>query len=55
MESALDTEPKGIDLLRLAIQRDRKGAVFVKFSYTGMKIPIVLVVGSNLGPNRFRE
>ena len=44
MEYAKDTELKRILISHLDIRKDRKDAVYVRYSYNGMEIPIVLVV-----------
>lgn len=47
MEYAKDTEPKGILIFNLDTWMDRKDAVYVRYSYNGMQIHIVLVVNIN--------
>lgn len=44
MESAKGTKLKEITLCPLDTKMDRKGAVFVRYSYSGMEIHIVPVV-----------
>ena len=44
MEYVKDTRPKEIPISHLGIRKDRKDAVYVRYSYNGMEIPIVLVV-----------
>lgn len=44
MEYVKDIELKGILIFHLDTRKDRKDAVYVRYSYNGMKIPIVLVV-----------
>ena len=44
MEYVKDTEPKEILTSHLDIQKDRKDAAYVRYSYNGMEIHIVLVV-----------
>jgi hypothetical protein len=44
MEYVKDTELKGILISNLDTWKDRKDAAFVRYSYNGMEIPIVLVV-----------
>ena len=43
-EYVKDTEPKGIPIPPLDTKKARKGAEYVRYSYNGMEIPIVLVV-----------
>ena len=47
MEYVKDTELKGILISHLDIRKDRKDAVYVRYSYNGMEIHIVLVVTIN--------
>ena len=44
MEYVKDIELKGILISHLDIQKDRKDAAYVRFSYNGTEIHIVLVV-----------
>ncbi len=44
MEYVKDTELKGIPISHLDTGKDRKDAVYVRYSYNGMEIHIVLVV-----------
>ena len=44
MEYVKDTELKEILISHLDTPKDRKDAAYVRFSYNGMEIPIVLVV-----------
>jgi len=44
MEYVKDTKLKGILISHLDTQKDRKDAAYVKYSYNGMEISIVLVV-----------
>ncbi len=44
MEYVKDTELKGIRIPPLDTEKDRKDAVYVRYSYNGMEIHIVLVV-----------
>ena len=44
MEYVKDTELKGILISHLDTRKDRKDAVYVRYSYNGMEIHIVLVV-----------
>ena len=44
MESVKDTELKEIRIFHLDIRKDRKDAVYVRYSYNGMEIHIILVV-----------
>jgi hypothetical protein len=44
MEYAKDTELKRILISHLDTRKDRKDAVYVRYSNYGMEIPIVLVV-----------
>jgi hypothetical protein len=44
MEFAKDTELKEIPISHRDIQKDRKDAASVRYSYSGMEIYIVLVV-----------
>ena len=44
MEYVKDIKPKGILISPLDTKKARKDAAFVKYSYNGMEIPIVLVV-----------
>ena len=44
MEYMKDTELKGIPISHPDTQKDRKDAVYVRYSYNGMAIHIVLVV-----------
>jgi hypothetical protein len=47
MEYAKDTELKGILLSHSDTQKDKKDVAYVKYSYNGMEIHIVLVVTIN--------
>lgn len=47
MESVRDTELNGITLYRQDIKKDRKDAVYVRYSFNGKEMPIVLVVTIN--------
>ena len=44
MEYVKDIELKGILISLLDTQKDRKDAAYVRYSYNGMEIHIVLVV-----------
>ena len=44
MEYVRDTELKGILLSHPDTEKDRKDVAYVRYSYNGMKIRIVLVV-----------
>ena len=44
MESVRDTKRKEIRISHLDIRKDRKDAVYVRYSYNGMENHIVLVV-----------
>jgi hypothetical protein len=44
MEYVRDIKLKGILLSHLGTEKDRKGAAYVRYSYNGMEIHIVLVV-----------
>ena len=44
MEFVKDTKPKGITLCPLDTKKDKKDAAYVRYSYNGMEIHIVLVV-----------
>jgi hypothetical protein len=44
MEYVKDTELKGTPIFHPDTEKDRKDAVYVKYSYNGMETPIVLVV-----------
>ncbi len=44
MEFVKDTKPKGILISPLDTEKDRKDAAYVRYSYNGMEIHIVLVV-----------
>ena len=44
MEYVKDTELKGIPISHLDTRKDKKDAVYVKYSFNGMEIHIVLVV-----------